>query len=108
MIRAAIKETVVDLAMAGLARCCLSYIEKNPYQRMHRISEECFGLMDHKQMLASVVVKHLVDDGRVIKYQPVKSDKYGQILYVMINDPYDISILFMSHRVAYNERTPSF
>ena len=81
MIRAAIKETVVDLAMAGLARCCLSYIEKNPYQRMHRISEECFGLMDHKQMLASVVVKHLVDDGRVIKYQPVKSDKYGQILY---------------------------
>ena len=81
MIREAIKETVVDLAMAGLARCCLSYIEKNPYKRMHQISEECFGLMDHKQMLASVVVKHLVDDGRVIKYQPVKSDKYGQILY---------------------------
>jgi len=81
MIKAALKETVIDLAIAGLARCTLSYIEKNPHQRMHLISENVFGLLDHKQMLASVVVKHLVDDGRVIKYQPVKSDKYGQILY---------------------------
>ena len=79
MIRAAIKETVVDLAIAGLARCCLSYIEKNPHQRMHRISEECFGLLDHKQMLASVVVRHLVEDGRVTKYNPVRFNK-GEVV----------------------------
>jgi len=86
MIKAAIKETVIDLAMAGLERCVLSYIEKNPYRRMHRISEDCFGLIDHKQMLASVVVKHLVDDGKVIKYRPVKTVK-GNIQRAIDGEP---------------------
>ena len=72
MIRAALKETVVDLAIAGLERVVLNWIDKNPYSRMHMISENVFGLIDHKQMLASVVVKHLVDDGKVMKYRPVK------------------------------------
>ena len=72
MLKTAIKETVIDLAMAGLERCVLSYIEKNPYRRMHMISEDCFGLIDHKQMLASVVVRHLVENNKVIKYQPPK------------------------------------
>lgn len=86
MIKAAIKETVIDLAMAGLERCVYGWIERNPYSRMHHISEECFGLIDHKQMLASVVVKHLVDEGRVIKYRPVKT-KNGEILRNLDGDP---------------------
>lgn len=86
MIKAAIKETVVDLAIAGLERVVLNWINKNPYSRMHHISENVFGLIDHKQMLASVVVKHLVDDGKVMKYQPVKY-KNGSIVRNEWGDP---------------------
>ena len=87
MIRAAIKETVVDLAMSGLERVVLNWIEKNPYSRMHQVSENVFGFIDHKQMLASVVVKHLVDDNKVVKYRPIKHNKNGTIQRTIDGEP---------------------
>ena len=87
MIREAIKSSVQDLAMAGLKRLAYRYIENNPYSRMHLISKDVFGSIDHKQMLASVVVRHLVNEGKVVKYQPIKlvngnikRDQFGQIV----------------------------
>ena len=59
----------------------LAYIRKNPSQRMCRISENVFGAIDHKQMLASVIVKQLVDQGKVIKYQPVRLTKDNKVMY---------------------------
>jgi len=87
MIREAIKSSVQDLAMAGLKRLAYRYIENNPYQRMHLISKDVFGGIDHKQMLASVVVRQLVNEGKVVKHQPIKlikgkihRDQYGNIV----------------------------
>lgn len=78
-IKQQVKSTVQELAMSGLKRLAFSYIEKYPYHRMHQISEGVFKSIDHKQMLASVVVKQLVDEGKVIKYQPLKLIK-GKIV----------------------------
>ena len=87
MIRSAIKSTVQDLAMSGLKRLAMSYIERNPYHRMHQISEGVFKSIDHKQMLASVVVRQLVNEGKVVKHQPIKlikgkiqRDQFGQLV----------------------------
>ena len=79
MIREAIKSSVQDLAMAGLKRLAYRYIENNPYHRMHQISEGVFKSIDHKQMLASVVVRQLVNEGKVVKHQPVKFTKDNKI-----------------------------
>jgi len=65
--------------MSGLKRLALTYIERNPCTRMHQISKGVFSAIDHKQMLASVVVKQLVDSGKVTKYKPVKYDKHGMM-----------------------------
>ena len=87
MIREAIKSSVQDLAMAGLKRLAFRYIENNPYRRMHQVSKDVFGSIDHKQMLASVVVRQLVNEGKVVKYQPIKMnkgvpirDQFGQLV----------------------------
>jgi len=73
--------------MSGLKRLAMSYIERNPYHRMHQISEGVFKSIDHKQMLASVVVRQLVNEGKVVKHQPIKlikgkiqRDQFGQIV----------------------------
>jgi len=86
-IKQQIKSTVQDLAMSGLKRLAMSYIERNPYHRMHQISEGVFKSIDHKQMLASVVVRQLVNEGKVVKHQPIKlikgkiqRDQFGQIV----------------------------
>lgn len=73
--------------MSGLKRLAFRYIEQNPYHRMHQISKDVFGSIDHKQMLASVVVRQLVNEGKVVKYQPIKlykgksmTDEHGRIV----------------------------
>jgi len=73
MISFDIKSTVQDLAMSGLKRLAFKYIDQNPYVRMHQISKGVFKDIDHKQMLASVVVRQLVNEGKVTKFQPVKT-----------------------------------
>lgn len=87
MIRSAIKSTVQDLAMTGLKRLAFRYIEQNPYRRMHQVSKDVFGAIDHKQMLASVVVRQLVMEGKVVKHQPIRlikgkiqRDQFGNIV----------------------------
>ena len=87
MIREAIKTSVQDLAMAGLKRLAFRYIENNPYRRMHQVSKDVFGSIDHKQMLASVVVRQLVNEGKVVKHQPIRlikgkimRDQFGNIV----------------------------
>ena len=67
--------------MAGLERLALNYIRRNPLCRMHEISKGVFSAVDHKQMLASVVVKSLVDKFLVIKHQPLKLDRKGNLMY---------------------------
>lgn len=79
-IKQQVKSTVSDLAMQGLQRLAYGFIDRNPFARMHQISKGVFSAIDHKQMLASVVVKQLVDNGKVIKYKPIKYDKHGMML----------------------------
>ena len=86
-IKQQVKSTVQELAMSGLKRLAMSYIERNPYVRMHQISKGVFNGIDHKQMLASVVVRQLVIEGKVVKHQPVrlfngkcKRDQFGNLV----------------------------
>lgn len=81
MIRSAIRSSVTELAMQGLQRVAMRYITDNPWCRMHTISKGAFGMIDHKQMLASVVVRQLVIKGRVFKIQPYKNDKNGNPIF---------------------------
>ena len=75
------KLTLLSMCSAGLQQMALAYIRKNPSQRMCRISENVFGAIDHKQMLASVIVRQLVESGKVIKYQPIRWTKDNKIMY---------------------------
>lgn len=75
------KSTLLSMCSAGLQQMALAYIRKNPSLRMCRISQDVFGAIDHKQMLASVIVKQLVDQGKVIKYQPIRWTKDNKIEY---------------------------
>lgn len=76
-----IRKTTLDLAMAGLERLAYIYIRRNPLCRMHEISKGVFSAVDHKQMLASVVVKRLVDANLVTKHYPLKLDRNGNLTY---------------------------
>ena len=67
------KLSLLTLAISGLKQMTLAYIKKNPDCRMCDISRNVFSAVDHKQMLASVIVRQLVDDFSVIKYQPAKT-----------------------------------
>lgn len=85
-IKQQLKSTVSDLAMQGLQRLAYGFIDRNPYARMHQISKGVFSAIDHKQMLASVVVKQLVDANKVTKYKPIKYDKYG-MMFDQVGNP---------------------
>lgn len=76
-----IRKSTLNIAMAGLERLALNYIRRNPLCRMHQISKGVFSAVDHKQMLASVVVKRLVDNFQVVKHQPLKLDRKGNLMY---------------------------
>ena len=85
-IKATTKRQLLNIAMSGLKSMALAYIKKNPDCRMCDISRGAFGAVDHKQMLASVIVRQLVDDLSVIKYQQAKTFENEQGLIEFVKD----------------------
>ena len=79
-LKSRVKSKVLELSMSALEILCLRYIKNNPWCRMCEISRGCLSSVDHKQMLASIVVKRLVEQNKVLKIQPVKTDRFGKVL----------------------------
>ena len=80
-LKSRVKSTVLELSMLALERLVLRYIDNRPWSRMCEISRGCLAAVDHKQMLASIIVRRLVEQGKVIKHQPYKCGKDGMPLF---------------------------
>tara|TARA_R100001463_G_scaffold10682_4_gene30844 strand:+ start:1683 stop:2003 length:321 start_codon:yes stop_codon:yes gene_type:complete len=78
--KGAVKSTVLDLAMQGMERLVVSYVSRNPWCRACDVSRGAFKGYDHKQMLASVVLRNLVSKGKLVKIDRYKRDNQGDLI----------------------------